>query len=434
MKRIKESFQKGILFLKSKKHAGFGDIFVANIINQVVAFVSGFVLIRVLSKSDYGIYAYALNIYSFFALFNGFGVESACLQLGSEKRKDTARANSYMKFGLFWGSVFNLMLGLMIVLGAAFFPIAIEEAKPVLALFAVLPLLTTIFNCSQTYFRYNLMNAAYARGSVVNTVLILAGSVLGAILYRAPGLILCREAAFVISIGFGIFFLKFPIREIMKAARISITEKMDMLKISLISMLNIATGQLLYLIDVFLIGMLISDSLVVASYKTATIIPNAMLFIPTSLVVYIYPYFAEKQADKKWVKQTFGKILKYFTLVNAIITILLILLAPLIIQIFFGKQYLDAVPAFRVLSLSYFFSASFRKLTGNLLVTQRKLKVNFWIGILEGVLNVVSNWILIQWLGAIGAAITTLIICIVSSLVSVAYFVSYLNKEIVKQR
>lgn len=111
------------------------------------------------------------------------------------------------------------------------------------------------------------------------------------------------------------------------------------------------------------------------------------------------------------------------------ISLMLIILAPLIIRILFGAQYLDAVAAFRILSLSYFFSATFRKTTGNLLVTQRKLHVNFWIGVMEGVLNIVSNWFLIQFMGAVGAAVTTLVICIVSSAVSVGYFITYLSKS-----
>lgn len=202
-----------------------------------------------------------------------------------------------------------------------------------------------------------------------------------------------------------------------------------MLKIAFISMLNIATGQLLYLLDVFLIGILIPNELIVASYKTATIIPNALVFIPSALVVYIYPYFAQHQNDKKWVKSKFLTVLKYFVPFNAVLTLGLVVFAPLIIKILFGAQYLDAVPAFRILSVSYFFSASFRKIIGNLLVTQRKLKVNFWIGVMEGVLNLISNWILISFMGAIGAAITTLVICIVTSVISLSYFLHLLKKK-----
>ncbi len=408
---------------------GFGHIFGANTINQVLAFASNFILIRILSKGEYGIYSYAFNIYSFFALAIGLGMESACMQVCSEKMKGNGDADRNMRFGILFGSGFNLILGVFIILGALFLPLPLAGVAEVLWLFALMPFVTSLFNLAQTYFRYQLMNVEYSKCSVLNTALILAGSVAGAVLLKTPGLIVFREAAMLVTVLLAVWIYRFPLARILKAARISVREKIDMLKIAAISMLNIATGQLLYLIDVFLIGMLISDELVVASYKTATIVPNALLFIPTALVVYIYPYFAQKQDDKAWVKEKYFLLLKYFGLFNILVSVMLIILAPLIIRILFGAQYLDAVTAFRILSLSYFFSATFRKTTGNILVTQRKLHVNFWIGVMEGVLNIISNWFLILFMGAVGAAVTTLIICVVSSAVSVGYFVTYLNKS-----
>jgi len=408
---------------------GFGHIFGANTINQVFAFASNFILIRVLSKGEYGIYSYAFNIYSFFALAIGFGMESACMQVCSEKMKASEDADRNMRFGILFGSGFNLILGVLIVLGAMFIPLPLAGVRKVLWLFALMPLVTSLFNLAQTYFRYHLMNAEYSKCSVLNTGLILIGSVAGAVFFQTPGLIIFREAAMLLTVFLAVWIYRFPLKRILTAARISVKEKIDMLKLAAISMLNIATGQLLYLIDVFLIGVLISDELIVASYKTATIVPNALLFIPTALVVYIYPYFAQNQDDKGWVRQKYFLVLKYFGIFNLMISLMLIILAPLIIRILFGAQYLDAVAAFRILSLSYFFSATFRKTTGNLLVTQRKLHVNFWIGVMEGVLNIVSNWFLIQYMGAVGAAVTTLVICIVSSAVSVGYFITYLSKS-----
>ncbi len=416
--------------IKKLWRTGLGHIFGANTINQIIAFASTFILIRILSKSEYGIYAYALNIYSFFALANGLAMDSACLQKCSEAGKDSDKADSYLKFGILSGSGFNILLGCLITISALCLPFSLKHVDKMLLLFGIMPLVTTLFTLVQTYFRYNLLNVAYSKCTVANTVLILVGSVAGAYWFRAEGLILFREMAMVLSIVAGIVVYKFPVMRIIRAMRISLAEKIDLLKLAAISTVNIATGQLLYLIDVFLIGLILSDEILIASYKTATIIPNALLFIPSALVVYIYPYFAQNQDNKMWVKEKFLMLIKYFALFNLFVTIFLIIFAPFIIQVVFGKKYLDGVFAFRILSLSYFFSATFRKIIGNLLVTQRKLSVNFWVGVMEGLLNIVSNWILIHLLGANGAAITTLIICIFSSAVLMVYFVRYLNKGI----
>ena len=421
--------EKTKMLVKKVVSTGFGHIFGANAINQVIAFVSNFIVIRVLSKGEYGIYACAFNIYSFFAMANGFGMEPACLQVCSEKMKTEKNADRYLKFGMLAGSGFNVFLGLLIVLGAWLLPEPLEGVNELLVLFAVLPFLYTFFNFIQTYFRYNLMNVEFSKCSVINTALILVASVAGALLLQASGMIVFRELAYVMSILCAVWIYRFPIIRICKAAAITAAEKMDLLKLSVISMLNTATGQLYYLIDVFLVSWIITDEIVVASYKTATIIPNALLFIPSALVVYIYPFFSQKQGDRQWVKEKYYLILKYFSIVNALISAGLIIFAPVIVKLVFGSQYLDAVPVFRILSLSYFFTATFRKVTGNLLITQRELKFNLWLGVGESVLNIISNWILIHMMGAVGAAVTTLIICILTSIISVTYFIKYLNKE-----
>ena len=66
--------KKKIHQMKTKLfETGFFHVFGSNIINQVIAFLSGIILVRILSKAEYGIYSYAYNIINFFLVFNGFG-------------------------------------------------------------------------------------------------------------------------------------------------------------------------------------------------------------------------------------------------------------------------------------------------------------------------------------------------------------------------
>lgn len=52
--------------LVSKLRAsGFFHVFGSTVINKIVVFASGLILVRILSKADYGVYTYANNIYSF---------------------------------------------------------------------------------------------------------------------------------------------------------------------------------------------------------------------------------------------------------------------------------------------------------------------------------------------------------------------------------
>jgi O-antigen/teichoic acid export membrane protein len=139
-------------------------------------------------------------------------------------------------------------------------------------------------------------------------------------------------------------------------------------------------------------------------------------------MVYAYPYFAEHNNDIKWVKEKYNMILKYFGLFNISISIILILFAPLIIKLVFGSQYLDAVLPFRILSATYFITSTFRKVSGNLLVTQRKLRFNFVLGLVEGVLNIIMNIVFISKLGSVGASLSSLIAVTITSVCSTSYF------------
>ena len=196
----------------------------------------------------------------------------------------------------------------------------------------------------------------------------------------------------------------------------------------MLSMINNAASIILYNLDIFTLGIMISHQEVIASYKIATYIPNALSFIPSSLIIYIYPFFVEHAKDKEWIKHHYKSLLTIFGLFNFGVSTLLIIMAPFIIRVVFGEQYLDSISVFRILSLGYFFNATFRNTAGNLLVTQRKLNINFWIGLLSGVVNVLGNVILIKIYGPIGAALTTLIVMVISGLVSVGYFYKVINK------
>ena len=176
-------------------------------------------------------------------------------------------------------------------------------------------------------------------------------------------------------------------------------------------------SQLIYLLDVFVLGIIDPHETILASYKVATIIPTAMSFIPSSIVVFIYPYFAEHKDDKKWCLYNYKRLLRGMAGFNALLSAILIILAPFIVRTFFGSDYIDTVSAFRILIVGYFFSSTFRVIAGNLLVTQRKLIFNLVLCVTTSLANVILNFGFIQKWGSIGAAIATVLVVSVSGIV-----------------
>ena len=79
---VRKYFEKIHNILKKFKRTGFVHLFGSSVINNILAFVSSFILVRLIPKADYGVYANADNILGLFCIFEGFGMASTWLQYG----------------------------------------------------------------------------------------------------------------------------------------------------------------------------------------------------------------------------------------------------------------------------------------------------------------------------------------------------------------
>ena len=86
MNKLK-SLIKGI-DLKKLRSTGFFSIFLSTIISKVLVFFGGIIVVKILSKTDYGVYSYVLNIVAILSLMGDFGATSAAMQFMLEKNND----------------------------------------------------------------------------------------------------------------------------------------------------------------------------------------------------------------------------------------------------------------------------------------------------------------------------------------------------------
>jgi len=400
---------------------GFFHVFGSSVINKIIAFLSSVVLVRILTKPEYGTFTYAWNIYSIVFIFSGMGMDSAMLQLASEHGGEPEYTDKVSKYSVRFGLWFNLLLAVVLLGIGLWAPLTISGGRNLIFALCLLPFVQLIVCLMSCYLRVVKRNQDYAKLTVINTIVVFAGSVGGALLFRELGLVIGQYFAAIVTCLFGYYSLHVSL---MKRSTTSIGEdRKILLKIGFISMINNGLSQLLLLLDVFVLGIVDPQETLLASYKVATMIPTALIFIPNSLVIYIYPYFAEHKNDGKWCLERFKKIIIVLGIVNCLISLLLFAFAPTIIRVFFGDQYLDAVPIFRVLSVNYFISGTFRIVSGNLLVTQRKLKYNLIESIITSIINVIADYFFIQLWGGMGAAIATLMVVIISSIMSTVYLI-----------
>lgn len=399
---------------------GFFHIFGSSVINKCLGFISSTVLVWLLSKSEYGRFTYAWNIYSIVIILNGLGADSAILQLCSEKSGDELYMRQVVRYGTRYGSCVSIGMGILLILVSRFVSMKIQGANDMLLLLCALPLLQFFYNVSVVCLRAQKRNQDFSRISMLNTVLHLLFSVIGAFAFREKGLVLGYYASYLLSSAICIFKMKICPFD---SGRVELEQKerKAMLSISVVSACTNGLSQVMYLLDLFVLGIVAAEETVLASYRVGTIIPSALSFIPTALAIYLYPYFAEHRNDAAWCLRTYQKTVLAFGAFNLLLSGFLVFAAPLVIRIVYGSQYADVVPIFRLLALNYFFSATFRTLAGNLLTTQRKLKFNLLVGVIASVTNVAADFFFIQWWGSMGAALATVLVTLLSGALYTAY-------------
>ncbi|WP_052463546.1 oligosaccharide flippase family protein [Thermotoga caldifontis] len=405
---------------------GFAYIFSANVANKIIQFGTSIVVVRIVSKEIYGQWSYANNILNFFLLLSGLGVASGLLQFASSSANAIDKL-SYLKYSLRVGASFNLIIAVTLFCLSWIIKLPLVGSVEILRWLSFLPLFTISFDIAQCFLRAELKNAQFSIVTMVNTFSLFLGILVFGYYYQVKGLILSRYIAYFITLIIAGYMLK-PYLSMYKTVALPDAEsRKHFLKFSITNMLSNVMSQILYLIDVLLVGLIVKSDTVVATYKTSTLVPFALNFIPLSVMTYVYPYFARKKMEKQWIKERYRRLVEYLLLLNSCISIFLIITAPLVIRVLFGSRYLDAVTTFRILAFGYLIAGTFRIPAGNILASLGKVEVNLWNAIISGIANVILDVVLIKAYGAIGAAVATVLVFLISSLFGSLYLKRYLS-------
>lgn len=398
---------------------GFFHIFGANVINKIIGFFSSIILVRIISKAEYGGYSYVLNIISTAEIFTAMGMVSGVFQICSENISNIEKKNRVYKYGSAFGIYFNLMLSLVLLIIAWLMKFPIAGVNLLLRFAFLIPLSSVLAEFQNIRLRSDLKTKEYSYANILGTFMIALGTILGAILYRGKGAFVFRTISYLIT-----YFIIFRLTHVgvsVHFPKLERQEKKDLFSVSFVSMINTGLSQLLYLVDIYVIGLVLTNNEAVASYKVATTIPTALTFIPSSLIVYIYPYFASHKSDPEWIWKSYKKYSIGLLIFNLGLVSVFFVFSKFFIILIFGKQYLDAVGSFRILLINYLVAASLKILIGNIMVMLRRLKYNLFETLLSSGLNIVADYYLIKYYSIEGAAFATLGVTVVISLISLDY-------------
>lgn len=419
--------------------AGLFDIFGADALNKVLTFVSGMIVVRLIPQEVYGVYSYAYNILNIILLFNGLGASSAILQLTSE-RTFADRKRDIEIAGMRMGFAFDLLLLLAMLLCPLFIDLPLEGSGAMLRFWCIYPCLQLAYDIQLVSLRSSLRNREYALSTNVNTVLVLLGSAIGAAAAGPYGLIAGRSLAMVLSVVMiarlfrvpdSLYSLSFFFGGEGEAEgdsrqgrrKLNKHEMRSFAGVAVTTAVNSGINQLVYYLGTAAIGALTSNAIDIALFQTTLAIPTALNFIPSTLALFIYPYFARHKDEPQWVLRRYGQVMLATVLLAAVTSVGIASLAPWILNTLYGESYVQGSNILRILMLGWFFSATLRTIASNLLITQRRLVYGIIVAAGSAILIIALNWLLVPHFGIVGAAWAQVLVYIISGLAYSSYFI-----------
>ena len=418
--KLQQSIKDGIVF-----------IFGSSVIAQLCTFISSILVIRFLPKFLYGEYVKASNYYGYIAVFIGAGLTVSVLQFCSENISDSERYSIYLH-AIRRGSKANLLLVVLVLI------IALLEgyygnhnSSKYLISMSLLPSIQYIMNYGQIVLRVKRRNKEFAISNIIYSVSSTLGNVGFTYLFGVIGLVMALYISCLLSGIYCIIIVKNDnfFYNIKKSEKLNAIRTKEINKYAIICAVTNFSYSILLFLDITLLGLIIKDSTILADYKVAAAIPNALLFVSSSLVTFYYPQIVEVLSfEPESIERFLKKLMVVFVVINGIIFVFSEVFASYIIGFVYGSNYYSVVPIFRLLCVNFFFSSTIRKLLGNFISIAKHVEINFGFNIFSGCVNIILDIVLIPRLYSIGAAIATTICTLIMALLELLFVKGYLKK------
>ena len=408
-------------FLKSKGLY----VFLSVIITKLISFAISYIAIRILLKETYGYITYANSIISFVVPFMGMGAFQGLIKYGA------GFDNERRKFILFNYSLKN---GLLLTVGLSVFlyliaPFVTQKLPGAVLFFRILSFQIiglTVLEFIKSYFRLINKNHLYAIWEIIYSVSLLFATVVS-VYYLG-------EIAYVIALVSTPFLISTIIVVKYKLLIISNTP-LDLSlnfnafwKYGVIVSAGTVSSQLLYVLDIVMIGNVIQNSTDVALYKAAGLIPLNFRFIPYIFILTDYVKFAKYEHDSSYLWNYFINYLKIFIPVSIILIIVFFFNGDIWASVF-GNQYKGVNNLIWIFAISIAAGLILRIPLGNILTATNWAHYNAYVSIGSLCLNIILNYMMISKHGIFGAAWASTITMWVSGIVTLVIFILYLKRQ-----
>lgn len=376
---------------------GFFHIIGGSILTKLIGFISNIFVIRLVSKAAYGCFTYADNLYSYVVVLTGLGMATALIIRCGEKNSLDNKNAAYFRYSILRGGTIQILGSIIVISYFFFFTEEFRDATIfVIALFFY-PLLVFISQCCSCFVRAYQQNKLYSNSAVVQSLTLAVCSIALAAICDALGIIFARYIAL-----FALILMCFTfIRKVYckGQATLSKQEKRDYSSLAFSLLLANIFSDLMFSNEMLLVNQIVSNEIVTAEYRIATLLPMQILFVTQSLMVYFLPKFVRLKAERKNLWKYSAKVgILNFSIITLICAVAIII-TPWLIEFLYGDLYSNCASMSRIFWIAYGLNAALRIVPVNVLAATGFEKINSRVSILGCVVHFVIAWVVLTYLG-----------------------------------
>ena len=400
----------------------------ASIISRLLSFLASWIALQLIPNKELGIVLFSYNIILFIIPIGGFGLHQSLLRYGA-LLKTPEEKNSLFRFTFFRGIWATCILILIVLIGSFFIDFKFENTKNYLAFLSLILIPMYVFELMKIQFRLQHKNKLFALTEVVFFSILTLTILLLSYYFKEKGYAIALVLTPILSV---LFFVKKIKADLVFKEKLSIINRKFWSYGIFASLSNVVT-QLLFVIDILLIGILLNDAEMVTNYKYISLIPLSLLFLPRAFINTDFVVFTENIYNKKYIVKYIKSYLLLFSLLSIGFCLFFGLFADTILSLF-DVTFIQYKTSFIILVFGVSGILIFRGLFGNLLSSIGKAHVNFYITSMALLFNVVSNYYLIPKYGIKGAAITSALLMWITGIVSAFVFWKLYNNHFLNRK
>ena len=416
-----------IQYIKNFLNRSGSYVFLATILGRILSFIASWIALKFIENDALGVVLFAYNIILFVIPISGFGLHQSLIRYGS-LAKSSEDKDSILAYVFKKGIVACLVLITIVISISLFINFKFENTLfyIVLLSFTIIP--SYLLEIIRAQFRLQHNNKSFAFTEGVQSVILLLSVLLLSYLYKELGYaIALLLTPLLTSI---VFFKSLNINNLIYK-KIKVIN-FQFWKYGFFASLSNVVTQLLFVIDILLIGFILSNTEMVTNYRYVSIIPFSLLFLPRVFIATDFVAFTEKIYDAQYIFKYIKSYVLFFTVVSLLILLFSWLFSVQILGLL-DKEFTQFSDTFIILMIGICGIFILRGLFGNLLSSIGKAHLNYYIATLALVINICANFYLIPKYGIKGAAITSAILMWFTGLLSYLLFIKLYKKLLLKK-